>query len=187
MDDAAGVRVGERVGHVAQNVSRLAGREVSLPLEPRAQRLALDERHGEERQPIGDPRGEHGHDERMLELRRDLDLTPEALEVDAGRELRREHLDHHSPPERVFRSHEHPRHPPTAELALEGVAAEVRLKSVFELLSHCVAGAGILQDMTAVTGQPAMRAGIRDAYNDTTGEVPRRFARRLSTRAGRTD
>ena len=62
----------------------------------------------------------------MLELRRELDLSLEALDGDALRELRRQHFDDDLPPERGFGGDEHARHAAAPELALECVGGTER-------------------------------------------------------------
>ena len=59
----------------------------------------------------------------MLELRDHEDLALEALDVDAGDELRRQHLDDDSAAERRVVRDEDARHPAAGELALEDVRA----------------------------------------------------------------
>ena len=57
----------------------------------------------------------------MLERGRELDLAPEALDVDAGGQLGRQDLDDHLPAERGLLGDEHTAHAAAAELALEAV------------------------------------------------------------------
>jgi len=52
MHDALAMRIGERLRHVAQHADDFSGAERPAP-EPGAQRLAVDEGHRVERQPIG--------------------------------------------------------------------------------------------------------------------------------------
>ena len=52
MDDAALVRVRQRLRDVAQDADRLGDRQRARAREPRAQRLALDERHRVVRQAV---------------------------------------------------------------------------------------------------------------------------------------
>ena len=96
---------------------------------PRAQRLPLDEGHREVREPVRVAGGEQRHDVRMLQPRREGDLTPEPLERHVAGHLVRQHLDHDLAIERHVGRDEHARHPAAAELALEGVgAAQGRLE-----------------------------------------------------------
>src|ERR1035437_6657041 len=57
----------------------------------------------------------------MLQLCRELDLAAEPFAVDAGRELRRQHLDHDLPVERAFPREEYAAHPPARQFAFEDV------------------------------------------------------------------
>ena len=61
------------------------------------------------------------HDVGVRELGGELDLAAEALAVDPGGELGRQHLDHDLAAEGVLAGHEDATHPPTGELALDGV------------------------------------------------------------------
>jgi hypothetical protein len=66
---------------------------------------------------------------RVLEPGREADLALEPLGGQPRRELGGEHLDHHAAAEARVLGQEHPRHPPTPELALERVrAAQCRPK-----------------------------------------------------------
>ena len=82
VDDAALVRVGERRATsrrmpIASSIDRRAAAR-----QPRPQRLAVDVRHREVREPSRLAGREHRHDVRMLQLRGELDLATEALDVD---------------------------------------------------------------------------------------------------------
>ena len=130
MDDAAAVRVDERARDVLENAHRFAHGERAAR-QPRAQRLALDERHDEERQPHaagpavagrGFAGAQHRHDVRMLQRGREHDLALEPVDRDGGRELERQHLDDDRATERVVARDEHGRHAAAPELSLEGVA-----------------------------------------------------------------
>jgi hypothetical protein len=135
--DPLRVRVGERRRHLAQDPHGHRHRQLAAAGEPRPQRLPLDERHRVERQPVGGAGGEQLHDVRMVELRRELDLPAEALEVHPLHQLRRQHLHHHPPPQRHVGGHEHPAHPPAPELPLDRVRrAERGLKLVAEGGGH---------------------------------------------------
>ena len=87
----------------------------------------VDERHRVVRHAVHLPRREHGHDVRMLQPRRELDLALEPLGVDAGQQLRRQHLHDDVPPQRLLARHEHARHAAAAELALDRVRRAERV------------------------------------------------------------
>ena len=62
VDDAPLVRVRQRLRHIAQHLHCGAERQLAVSCQPRAQRLALDERHGVEEQPLAFTGGEQRHD-----------------------------------------------------------------------------------------------------------------------------
>ena len=82
----------ERARDVLEDAHRLAHRQRAAR-QPRAQRLALDERHDEERQAVRLARAQHRHDVRMLKRRRQHDLALEPVDRDRRGELVRQHLD----------------------------------------------------------------------------------------------
>ena len=88
MDDAVAVRVVERAGDRGGDADRFVDRELLLAIEPRAQRLAFDERHHVEEQPVGLARVEQRQQVRVLEVGRDLDLGEESLDAEDRAELR---------------------------------------------------------------------------------------------------
>jgi len=132
VDDAAAVRVDERARDVLENAHRFAHRERSAR-EARAQRLAFDERHDEERETVGLSRAQHRHDVRMLQRRREHDLALEAVHGDRGGELVREHLHDDHSSERVVLRDETRRHPSTAKFAIESVGGT---EGALELVSE---------------------------------------------------
>ena len=83
VDDAALVRVRERLGDVAKNGDRLGDRQRAVPRELRAERVALDEWHRIVRQPVALAGAQHRHDVRMLKLRREQNLALEPVDVHA--------------------------------------------------------------------------------------------------------
>ena len=79
----------------------------------------------------------HRHDVRLLQRRRELDLTREALGAERGGQLRRQQLDHHVAAERFVARHEHARHAAAAKLTLERVgSAERGLQLSAEVVAH---------------------------------------------------
>ena len=125
VDDAALVRVGERLRHVAQDADDFADGERAVG-EARAQRFAVDERHRVEGESVRIARGQHRDDVRVLQRRDRLDLALEALDADPLRQFGRQHLDDDPPLEPQFLGDEHARHAAAAEFALERVAAAQR-------------------------------------------------------------
>ena len=98
--------------------------KLRLAVEPRAQRLALDERHHVVEQPVRLARVEQRQDVRMLQVRRDLDLGEEPLDPSDGAELGIEHLERDLAvvPEVVARGRPSPCR--RADLALDRVATD---------------------------------------------------------------
>ncbi len=89
VDDVVTVRVGERARNLSQDADRLVERRRSVADETRAQRFAVDERHGEVGQAVKLAGGEKRHDVRVLESRGDRDLTPEPFDREMSRHLGR--------------------------------------------------------------------------------------------------
>ena len=87
MDDALGVRVGERVGQLAQDRRRVGQRQLPLAPQSRPQRLAVDVRHHVEERVTGRAGIEERKDVRMLEVRRGPDLGDEPIGADTGDDL----------------------------------------------------------------------------------------------------
>ena len=120
--------------------------------EPRAQRLALDERHRVERQAVRVARREHRDDVRVLQRGDRLDLALEPLDADALRELGRQHLHHDLALESRLLGHEDLRHAAAAEFALDGVAAAQGRLELVAQLSHGGRGWSRSQGAQARTG-----------------------------------
>src|SRR4029079_4928891 len=113
------------LGDVGEQPSRLCRRQRTT-LEPRTERLATDEGHHVVRQPVGCAGAQDRHDVRMLQPREELYLALEAVDVDAGRQLGMQHLDHDRPLERPVLCAEDAGHPAAAELAFYGIAPAQR-------------------------------------------------------------
>ena len=138
VDHAALVREGERLGDVAEQADRLADRQGAVLAQVRAQRPALLVRHRIVGHPADLPGGEQRDDVRVLELRREHDLAPEAVDVHAAGELLRQHLHDDAPAQRLLLREEDAAHAAAAELRLDGVELAKRR---FELVAqiHAVA------------------------------------------------
>ncbi len=129
--DTAAVRMLERIGHLAHQPQRDVHGKATLALEPRAQRLALDEGHDVPQQPdvrASSPRVEQREDVRVLQRRRDTDLLEEPLRADGRRELLAQHLDRDAAVVLHVACEVHGGHAAAAELALDLVAAFERLR-----------------------------------------------------------
>src|SRR5207302_419827 len=109
------------VGDVGEDADRLAHRELALAGELGPERFALHERHRVVEQVPGGRGGEQGNDVRVLEGGGEFDLAPEALDVDAGGHLGRQHLDDDWALQRGSLREKHAAHPATAELPLEAI------------------------------------------------------------------
>ena len=92
VDDPPPVRVRQGLRDFAQDGDHGGGRERAFALDPRAQGLALDERHHVVHDVAGAAGGEERDDVGVLQSGGDLDLAPEPLDADVGGRLGREHL-----------------------------------------------------------------------------------------------
>jgi len=127
--DATLVRVLERLGDVTSDADDFRDGEALARNEVRAEGLALDERHGVERQPAGLTDREHRDDVRLLERGRHLDLALEPVRGNTDGELWRQDLHDHLAAQPRLLGCKHPRHSAASELALEGVGrAKCRLQ-----------------------------------------------------------
>src|SRR5918995_7452996 len=97
MDDPTAVRALERLRHLAGELDGVRQRELPLSVEPRTQRLALDERHDVIEESGRFARVVQREDVGVLEVSSELDLTKEAVRADRCGELRPKHLDSYVP------------------------------------------------------------------------------------------
>ena len=132
MHNAVLVGVRERACDVAQDAHRLADRKRSA-VQPITQRRAVDERHRVVRHAVHLSGAEHGHDVRMLQARRESNLTIEPVHAPAGEQVGREHLHHDVAAKRFVARHEHARHAPSTELSLDRVR---RTQRILQLLAE---------------------------------------------------
>jgi len=137
MNDPVLVCVGESVGHLLKQTQGIRYRQLTLAMQPRAQTLAVDEGHRVVEQTLRFGRDEQRHDVGVLKAGGKLDLALEALDVDRGRELRRQDLDHDVAAERRLLSEKDARHAAAAELTLEAICApESRLELLAQISRH---------------------------------------------------
>ena len=136
VDDAVAVRVVERGGDLAGDPDRVVDRELLLPVEPVAQRLALDERHDVEEEAVGLARVEQREDVRVLEVGGELDLGQEPLGADHGGELGTQHLERDLAVVPQVLGEVHRRHAAGADLALDAVAVGEGGLEPVEQLGH---------------------------------------------------
>src|SRR5690349_10535380 len=106
MDHPTAVRICERIDDVVEHPNDVRDAESAVALDGDAKRLALDVRHRVVQDAIPFAGGEQGYDVRMMQLRGELDLPAEALDVDAGREVGGQHLDDHLTAECTLGRHE---------------------------------------------------------------------------------
>jgi hypothetical protein len=134
VDDPALVRVGEGRGDVAEDVDALADRHRCARDKQVAQRPPFDERHREERNPVGLAGGDDRHDVRVLQPRDELDLAMEPVEAHATGQVRWKELDDDLAVQAPLGGQEDVTHPAATELALDGVGvAEGGLESLAEI------------------------------------------------------
>ena len=126
VDDAVPVGVGQRAGHLPDNAHRRRDGQLALPRQAFAERFACDKRHGVEEKFTGLAGAQQRNDVGMLQAGGDLDLAPEALDTEAGRQLGWQHLEDHGPAQRRLPGDEHARHS-AVELALEQECGAQRL------------------------------------------------------------
>ncbi len=122
MHDAAAVRVGERIGDLAQQPQPLVDRQLAVARQPGAQRASLDVRHHVVQQRAGGAGVEQAQDVGMLQARRDLDLAGEAFGAQRGGDLLPEDLDRNSAAVTQILGQEDRPHAAGAHLALDAVA-----------------------------------------------------------------
>jgi hypothetical protein len=132
VDDPAAVRIVERLGRLEGDPHRVGHRQLTLALEPGAQRLALHVGHHVPEESVGLAGVEERQDVGVLELRSELDLLEEALGAEHRRELRVQHLDGHEPVVPHVLREPHGGHPTAAELALQRVTVGQRCLQLFD-------------------------------------------------------
>jgi hypothetical protein len=116
------VGVIERVGDLAGNAQGVGNRELVLPPEPLAQRLALDERHDVIQEAVGDAGVEEREDMRVLEVGGGPDLRQEPFGTEDRGQLGSEHLDGDLAVVLAVVGEIYGGHPALPELALDLVA-----------------------------------------------------------------
>jgi hypothetical protein len=131
MNHAVRVGIGERVGDLGGQRGRVLHRQLLLPAETRAQRLALHVRHDEvgrlaARPVVHGPRVEDREDVRMLQPGGHLDLAEEPRDPVGPAELGTNDLDGDRPPVAQVAREVDGGHATGTDLALEGVAVTER-------------------------------------------------------------
>ena len=93
VDHAAPVCVRQRVGDLAGDAQRFGYGEQPVAHEPRAQRLAVHERHDVEQEAAGLARVVQWQDVRVLQVGRGADFREESLGAEGSGEVGMQHLD----------------------------------------------------------------------------------------------
>ena len=119
---AVGVGVRQGVDDLHQDLHGVVDRQLAVPGQPVAQRLALDRRHDVIEESVGLTGVEQRQDVWVLELRDRLDLAREAVGAQRGGELGAQHLHRHlATVPHVFREIDR-RHAARPELADQTIA-----------------------------------------------------------------
>ena len=87
----------QTIGHFACDGDRVGHRQLLLAIQPIAQRLAFDVRHGEPQPAVHGPGVEDTEDVWMLQPRGELDLLLEAIGAEARGNLVVQHLERDGP------------------------------------------------------------------------------------------
>ena len=141
----------ERRGDLDRQAHGLVHRQLLLAADAVAERLALDEGHGEPQVPVVDQAAglagiEQRQDVRVLQMGGDPDLTQEAIDPEHGGEFGAQHLHGDVTVVLEIPGEVHGRHAAGAELAINGI----------------VLGEGRLETLPHVGhGVPRYRAGKR--------------------------
>ena len=121
--------------------------------EPGSERLALDERHREIKDAVDLARLKQGNDVGVLKPRRKLNLQPEPLCLDLGRDFAAQNLDCNATTQLAILGHEHPAHGAAMELALEGVRiAQGRSQGFKQIFQHYLRDIGLRLESSLNTG-----------------------------------
>ncbi len=96
VDDAVAVGVVERTRYFDSDPYRVVHRQLLLPADPVADRLALDVRHHVEEETVRFPAVEEREDMRMLQIGSSGDLGKEPLGADDRGQFGPQHLDRHA-------------------------------------------------------------------------------------------
>jgi len=128
VDDALGVRIGERPRDLAEHPDRLLARQRSPAAHPLPEGPPVDVGHREEDEVADLVDRVDRYDVGVRELGGRARLTEKALpESRLGRELGGQKLQRHGPVERDLVRQVDDAHPAAADLPLEGVSSDERL------------------------------------------------------------
>ena len=134
--DAVAVRVGERARHFGRDPHCLVNRELLFPLQPVAQRLALDVWHDVIEEAVDGTGVVQRQDMRVLQPGGDRNLAEEAIASERGRQLGVQDLDRDWAVVLQVLGEEDRGHPAPAKLPLDGVVLDERVTQSFEKISH---------------------------------------------------
>ena len=136
MHHVAGVRVLQRVRHLARDPERVADGKRAFPRQPVPQGLPLDVRHGVVDQVVDLVRIVEGQDMRVMEARGDLDLAQESRGSHVRGQFGAEHLQgDRAIVLEVVGEIDHG-HPALAQLPLEPIAGGECITEAPEQVSH---------------------------------------------------
>ena len=93
MDDSVLVRVVEGAVHAGRDALRILDRQLPLTIEPRAERLSLDERHDVVEQSIRLAAVEERQQVRVLQAGGDTDLGQKPVDAQHGTQVGMQHLE----------------------------------------------------------------------------------------------
>src|SRR5712692_5099738 len=122
MDDAAAVRVVQRLRDLTGEDDRLRHRELPLPVESGAQRFAVHQRHHIVEHAVCRAGVVEGKNVRMLHARGDPNLAEEPLMAEGGGDLRAEDLQGNGTVVLQVPRAKHQSHPTAAQLGRDRVA-----------------------------------------------------------------
>jgi len=114
--------IAEPGGDLRRDAHGIRDRKLRFPLQPRAQRFALDVRHDIEDRAVDGARVEQREDVRVLQLGSCLDLSQEPLDPDELREFAMHDFDRNFAVVTDVVRQVHVRHSTRANLHLDGVA-----------------------------------------------------------------
>ena len=140
---------GERVGDFARDLQCLVERQLLLPVEPVAQRFALDEGHDEVDEAVGLARIVQRQDVGMMQPGGDVDLEQKPLRPHRRRQLGTQHLHRHVAMVLQVLGEVDRGHAAGAALALEAIAAPQRPRHALEGLVS-VFGHGLQPSRTSL-------------------------------------
>ncbi len=127
MHDGAAMRVGERLGDLAQDPQRFVDGQLAVAHQAHAQGAALDVRHHVVQEPAALAGIDQAQDVGMLQARRDADLAVKPFGAHRRGDLGPQDLDRDPAPVPQVLGEEHRPHAAGAQLVLDPVAVAQRV------------------------------------------------------------